>query len=62
MENDAWTKRILGYLCMEATTTNKKGEPILVWYTPQIPVPAGPDTLMNLPGMVLEADINMAIQ
>jgi GLPGLI family protein len=29
-----------------------------VWFTPAIPVPAGPDFQGQLPGLILEIDIN----
>lgn len=50
-------KGILGYQCTEAVCKNSKGEEIKAWFAPQIPVSAGPDTLYNLPGMIVELDI-----
>ncbi|MFC2107059.1 GLPGLI family protein [Bacteroidota bacterium] len=50
-------KEILGYQCTEAVCKNSKGEEIKAWFTPQIPVSAGPDTLYNLPGIIVELNI-----
>jgi len=51
-------KMILDYPCMEATVTDTAGVTTSVWFTPAIPVKSGPLTFCNLPGLVLEADIN----
>lgn len=50
-------KMIMNYPCQQATKTvdDKK---IVAWFTPAIPVSAGPQSLSGLPGLVLEADIN----
>jgi len=31
---------------------------VIVWFTPAIPVPAGPDFQAQLPGLILEIDVN----
>jgi len=49
-------KSIIGYNCMEATCEDKEGKTLTAWFTPEIPLPAGPDTIGNLPGMVLAVD------
>ncbi len=51
-------KVILGYPCMEATTQDTAGIKTTVWFAPGLSVKGGPANLGNLPGMVLEADIN----
>ena len=62
------TKMIGKYLCIKATATkfindydedyNKKDQQkelqIVAWYTPEIPVPHGPELYGNLPGLILE--------
>lgn len=51
-------KDILGYKSFEAVRQDTTGNRTVVWFTPSIPVKAGPAGLGNLPGMVLEADYN----
>ncbi len=48
---------IAGYQCQKATTKRDTND-IIVWFTPQIPVSAGPQRLGGLPGMILKADID----
>ncbi len=50
-------KKVLDYLCMKATFQDSSRK-IVAWFTPQIPVSAGPGRLGGLPGMILEADFN----
>jgi len=50
-------KMILDYPCMQASQITEN-DTILAWFTPAIPVPAGPSNYVNLPGLVLEVDIN----
>jgi len=51
-------KEILGYTCMEALKQDTAGNKTIVWFTPAINIKSGPSGLGNLPGMILEADIN----
>ncbi len=55
------TKQILGYNCLKATTTDtiRKRE-IVAWFTDALPLAAGPAQFGQLPGMILEIDINNA--
>jgi GLPGLI family protein len=48
------TKLVLGYKCKPALTVNEKNDSILVWFTPEIPEPYGPDGFYGLPGLILE--------
>lgn len=56
-------KEIAGYQCYKAVYTlthNYKGKHIkirdyIAWYTPEIPIPFGPEEFVGLPGLVLEA-------
>ncbi len=50
-------KMILGFPCQEATQITEK-DTINAWFTPAIPVSAGPSNYVNLPGLVLEVNIN----
>ena len=47
----------LGYLCQEATATRDSVN-IVAWFTPEIPVSAGPATYSGLPGLILAVDID----
>jgi len=51
-------KVIIGYPCMEAFTLDTTGVKTAVWFAPSFGSKGGPGRLNNLPGMVLEADIN----
>mgnify|MGYP000229920420 CR=1 FL=1 len=46
-----------GYQCQQAVY-EKDSTKILVWFTPQIPVSAGPQNYGGLPGMILRMDVN----
>ncbi|WP_118975220.1 GLPGLI family protein [Taibaiella koreensis] len=54
-------KKILDRACMEAVAGKGTEDSITVWYTPDIPVSAGPAGLSGLPGMILEASIGKHI-
>lgn len=61
-ENGSWKlsgnqKMIMDYPCQEATKITEN-DTISAWFTPAIPVPAGPSSFVNLPGLVLEVNIN----
>lgn len=47
-------KTILGYECFDATT-DFHGRKWTVWFTPEIPMIAGPWKLSGVPGLILEA-------
>jgi len=52
------TQSIGGYLCYKAIdieSTNKKKKPV-VWFTPQIPINAGPRKNFGLPGLILKIE------
>lgn len=51
-------KMILGHNCFEATKTDTAGIRTIAWFAPSIKVSGGPAGLCNLPGMILEVDIN----
>lgn len=51
-------KPILGYTCMEAIKQDTAGNKTIVWFAPAITIKGGPSGLCNLPGMILEADMN----
>ena len=65
IENRDWTivedstKIILDYDCIMATTYYH-GRHWTVWFTPEVPVDAGPWKLLGLPGLILEAVDNTA--
>ena len=49
--------KVEDYLCMSAEL--RQGEDsIVAWFTPQIPIAAGPDRFYGLPGLVLVVEIN----
>jgi GLPGLI family protein len=48
-------RKIGGYICMRATG-NLEGDTITAWFTPEIPVPAGPAEYYGLPGLVLAVE------
>jgi GLPGLI family protein len=50
-------KDILGYTCQKAVINDADIE-IIAWYTPQIAVSNGPMHFGQLPGMILEVDID----
>jgi GLPGLI family protein len=48
-------KMILGYPCQKAVFQDEKQE-IIAWFTPKIPVSAGPNDINGLPGLTLLAE------
>ena len=50
-------KMIMEYPCQEATRI-AENDTVSAWFTPAIPVSAGPGNYVNLPGLVLEVNIN----
>ncbi len=54
-------KKLLDLPCMEAVAPNANGDSIVAWYTPAIPVNAGPEGINGLPGMILELFLSAGI-
>jgi GLPGLI family protein len=50
-------KTLLGYTCQKAAL-QEEDRNIVAWFTPQIQVPAGPDSYGGLPGLILEINVN----
>jgi GLPGLI family protein len=50
-------KMVLNYPCQEAVKETKDGK-TSAWFTPVIPVSAGPGVFNGLPGLVLAVDVN----
>ncbi|MEH6406571.1 MAG: GLPGLI family protein [Leeuwenhoekiella sp.] len=53
-------KSIQGYVCYKASGIRlygrNKGQSVVVWYTPEVPVSFGPKEYYGLPGLILEVD------
>lgn len=54
-------KQVGSYLCQKATFQDST-ENIVAWFTPMIPVPAGPNNYNGLPGMILHMDFDDGIR
>ncbi|NEM97006.1 GLPGLI family protein [Pontibacter burrus] len=52
------TKTIQGYICKKAYYTNDNQQLVTAWYTEQLRPYLGPDAYNNLPGTVLQVDVN----
>lgn len=51
------SKQVGSYLCQEATWRDSTSQ-VVAWFTPMIPVQAGPADYGGLPGLILHLDIN----
>lgn len=51
------SKQVGSYLCQQAIHQDTS-QNIEVWFTPMIPVSAGPENFTGLPGLILHVDIN----
>jgi len=61
-EKKAWKltnkqSKIKNYLCMQAVLEQDE-EQITAWFTPEIPVSAGPGEYSGLPGLILAVELN----
>ncbi len=52
------SKELLGYRCMEAVSSDTSGVMTRAWFAPEFGAKGGPGLFSDLPGMVLEAEIN----
>lgn len=48
---------VMGYPCMEMSTFEEDTVPVIAWFTPRIPVSAGPLEYVGFPGAVLYVNI-----
>ena len=60
LQRPAWKlqperRKIGDYVCMKATA-ELEGDMVTAWFTPEIPVPAGPAEYYGLPGLVLAVE------
>ena len=52
-------KEVAGHICMNAYWEDTlKQQRIVAWFALDMPVPAGPERLCGLPGLILEANVN----
>lgn len=49
-------KIFAGLRCQKAYHINEKGDSIVVWFAPELPVPDGPDAFAGAPGMILAVE------
>ena len=55
------SRQILGFNCLKAVwedTTAGRQRTVVAWFSPDVPVPSGPVTYGQLPGLILAIDIN----
>ncbi len=53
------SKKVLGYDCLSAVTTDtSRKQEITAWFTDVLPLATGPASFGQLPGTILEVDIN----
>lgn len=53
------SKKVLGYDCMSAVTTDTvRHQEITAWFAADLPLTAGPGSLDQLPGTILQVDVN----
>lgn len=62
IESKSWRlvneqKEILGYKCLLATK-EEDSTMVRAWYTPEIAIASGPGAFVNLPGLVLEVEVD----
>ncbi|MDX2287037.1 MAG: GLPGLI family protein [Bacteroidia bacterium] len=50
-------KQVLNFVCQEATFQDSLRS-VSAWFTTEIPVPIGPEGFGQLPGLILEVDLN----
>jgi|KBSMisStandDraft_5_1062788.scaffolds.fasta_scaffold00032_34 GLPGLI family protein len=55
---DGETKTILGHSCKKALAKSSRGNDMEAWYAEDMPIPSGPSGVHDLPGMILQLDIN----
>ena len=52
-------KEVAGHICMNASLNdNLRKQNTIVWFALDMPISAGPDRFIGLPGIILEVDIN----
>ena len=52
-------KEVAGYVCMNAELEDPiRKQKITAWFAQDIPVPAGPERVNSLPGLILELNVN----
>ncbi|WP_405206078.1 GLPGLI family protein [Aquimarina sp. LLG6339-5] len=51
------TQNIFGFNCKSAETINEYGKKVLVWFTSEVPIKAGPRSYWGLPGLIVQVEI-----